>query len=982
MLTDKHLFTNLINFLIITVSIFSCFIVNAQCPDPSGLAGDDQVVCRGTSVTLGCNQQSDWCYKWYPDTAFPDLETTRLPNPTTLPLEEETEFTLVLSDGDGNVVFPLLTVTVFMDDIAVDLGDDQAICKGETVTLMATPSGANSYNYLWSTGETTQSIEVSPTETTDYTVEVEDVENGCKISDEVRVTVLASPFVEISASSPTLCLPYIGRPEGDKGESEEKVLSDCSNEKVLLYAGTGTGGYTYLWSTGETEPLIEVVIPDLYSVTVTESGGCSTVVSYEVESCVALELTPDVDQNGQSVLDAGAWHESYMWHDGSENQTIIVSGPGTYSVTVAQGGCASSAEVDIKEYEYDPNNIYLALNIFDASSNKRHIYICNTLGQTGILEEDRSKIEEIIKNKVDSWFKAETVPPFWTCAAEHSDQYPIDKSKLTAAMDEIRFFPFNIRKNPDGSFEYLRHFLDQSINDWAYYKFKLQIGAVESIIDIKDNPYYFPVNIADLPDQIEAILSVGNETGPSFQAPATTMNVTFKSTTTSNDVYTIYYNKVEAPSQVQVEENTFVELEIKKVEGTDHVPVDPASINISWRENGIFLSEYIGQNVILYKIPEYLVNGDPIPVVCRINGNTVDELNIVPTEMIIEPGYNIPEAQLLPEDSIPNAKKPKDYVDIALATIKDKNAAMYNQVIDGRQIEIILTKSTDKNHFKKILLKKGIPFGVASINLIIDNRIFIDPNKIEYSNQNKYKNCPVDVDNLPLYARITEGERDQIRDAIKDIGNPIIPPIVDQIKSIYPERGIILDNWCVLINASEAEQAIENMLEMYKNYELAYEPTISELSSMITLPEHGTIALAIDVLNDCRKWAQVYPPTNTVFSSQKNVVDFWYPRSQYHNGYAPPKKAVDELREKQYTKTIAHEIKHIQNKISDPINGAKWQILRSMEKNKKISSLELCYPYPCSVDSGHEHLNPDGISACAEEMNYKDNPKPEHTVFH
>ena len=58
-----------------------------------------------------------------------------------------------------------MTVTV-NNPPSVDAGLDESICEGETVTLTATGTG----NFVWSTGETTASIDVSPSTTTTYTV--------------------------------------------------------------------------------------------------------------------------------------------------------------------------------------------------------------------------------------------------------------------------------------------------------------------------------------------------------------------------------------------------------------------------------------------------------------------------------------------------------------------------------------------------------------------------------------------------------------------------------------------------------------------------------------------------------------------------------------------------------------------------------------------------------------------------------------------
>jgi hypothetical protein len=74
---------------------------------------------------------------------------------------------------------------------AVSAGADQTVIVGYTDSFACTTltaSSANAVSYLWSTGATTQSIEVCPTATTVYTVTITD-QYGCTSSDEVTVFV-------------------------------------------------------------------------------------------------------------------------------------------------------------------------------------------------------------------------------------------------------------------------------------------------------------------------------------------------------------------------------------------------------------------------------------------------------------------------------------------------------------------------------------------------------------------------------------------------------------------------------------------------------------------------------------------------------------------------------------------------------------------------------------------------------------------------
>ena len=128
-------------------------------------------------------------------------------------------------------------------------GSNRTIEQGETIVLSA--SGGDSY--LWSTGESTPSISVSPLKTTTYTVVVSS--NGCSSTDQVKVSVV-KPI-----------------PPADANAGED--LTICRGESITL---NGTGGEEYTWSTGETGSSI-VVSPDRttsYTLQATRGGVTDT----------------------------------------------------------------------------------------------------------------------------------------------------------------------------------------------------------------------------------------------------------------------------------------------------------------------------------------------------------------------------------------------------------------------------------------------------------------------------------------------------------------------------------------------------------------------------------------------------------------------------------------------------------------------------------------------------------------------------------
>ncbi|HLN53464.1 MAG TPA: T9SS type A sorting domain-containing protein [Lentimicrobium sp.] len=88
--------------------------------------------------------------------------------------------------------------------LAVDLGDDTTICQGESVNLTADVKGGEPpYSYLWSTGDTLQSIQVSPNDTTNYSVLIVD-NNQNFVYDEIIVNVVPFELIKLGDDT-TIC---------------------------------------------------------------------------------------------------------------------------------------------------------------------------------------------------------------------------------------------------------------------------------------------------------------------------------------------------------------------------------------------------------------------------------------------------------------------------------------------------------------------------------------------------------------------------------------------------------------------------------------------------------------------------------------------------------------------------------------------------------------------------------------------------------
>ncbi len=214
--------------------------------------------------------------------------------------------------------------------LSVSLGSNQSTCSGTFVTLNPSVSGGTpNYTYAWSYTGTSlscnncQNPTATITQTSTYTVTVTDA-NSATASASVSYTVGSGNY-QVTANGPT---------------------TFCQGGSVVLNAGSG---YTsYHWSNNATSSTITVTQSATYSVTVTNSSGCTftgsqlvtvntpTITNYQITANGATSFC----NGGSVVLNAGGSFTSYSWSNGSTSQTITVSQTGTYSVTVhGTDGC-------------------------------------------------------------------------------------------------------------------------------------------------------------------------------------------------------------------------------------------------------------------------------------------------------------------------------------------------------------------------------------------------------------------------------------------------------------------------------------------------------------------------------------------------------------------------------------------------------------------------------------------------------------------
>jgi gliding motility-associated-like protein len=234
-----------------------------------------------------------------------------------------------------------------LEIFSINLGNDTTLCINATLTLDATTPNVTSYE--WQDGSTNPTFTI--TENGIYHVLMTNI-FGCTAADSVVITYFDENVFNDLLTDTTI----------------------CENTFWLIDATVPTA-VQYEWQDGSTSPTYEVTEAGVYTVTVTNTEGCtvdfSTTISVQVAPSDAPYLPNDtiLCEGNPIILNAAAENATdYIWEGESAfygqnlpfDSTFIVTYAGTYSVNIANycGGFTQFIEVTEEDcgcYPYVPN---------------------------------------------------------------------------------------------------------------------------------------------------------------------------------------------------------------------------------------------------------------------------------------------------------------------------------------------------------------------------------------------------------------------------------------------------------------------------------------------------------------------------------------------------------------------------------------------------------------------------------------------------
>ncbi|MEM9022624.1 MAG: LamG-like jellyroll fold domain-containing protein, partial [Bacteroidota bacterium] len=261
--------------------------------------------------------------------------------------------TISADDQSGTEYIPALaqTVPLTLDTIS---GAD-VTCNGfnDGQVLVSITGGVPPYSFSWSNG----SDKLGTTDTTDTLTGLGPGNYIVKVIDNFGDSFKDS--VEIN-EPPLLMLGMI--------LDSNATCHGFADGGTTVSASGGTMPYTYNWSNGMTTASITGLLAGTYTVTATDSNGCTETADTTITEPALLMLGFTVDSNatchgfadGGTTVSAsgGTGLYTYNWSNGMTTASITGLVAGTYTVTVTDNnGCTETGDTTITE----PDELVLSI---------------------------------------------------------------------------------------------------------------------------------------------------------------------------------------------------------------------------------------------------------------------------------------------------------------------------------------------------------------------------------------------------------------------------------------------------------------------------------------------------------------------------------------------------------------------------------------------------------------------------------------------
>ncbi len=322
------------NYTITVTTGFGCtgtadILIGVNALPVVGISSPDTSICFGSSTDLmATSNHPSTTFEWSTGATGALISVT--------PSLTET-YTVTGTDINGCTGVDVIEVVVNPNPVVSITPNQSEVCEGMSIDLTASSSNPNT-GFVWSTGETTTLITVTPATTTTYYVTGTDA-NGCTGTNRATVQVNPNPTVQVNPASITI----------------------CPGDTVTLTASSPTAG-AYEWSNGATVPAITVwpAQTTTYTVTATDSKGCFGVATalVNVRNAPVITVNPNNPSlcHGESVTLVASGAVLYDWTPAEGLNTnvgaVVIATPDSTTTYLVSGvdlyGCLGESQVTVR----------------------------------------------------------------------------------------------------------------------------------------------------------------------------------------------------------------------------------------------------------------------------------------------------------------------------------------------------------------------------------------------------------------------------------------------------------------------------------------------------------------------------------------------------------------------------------------------------------------------------------------------------------
>ena len=307
---------------------------------------------NGNAFTTVSGGTGPYTYNWF-STGY-----STLGNHDSLENRPSGSYYIAVSDNNGCQSDTQLVIISATSPDSATIHSNGSVCAPTLGAFLF--FGSAPYQYLWNTGDTTQSINAQFSG--EYIVTVTD-NGGCSATDTIQVFV--TPLIIDSLNT-------------------QVTLPNCNNSNtgsIAVHMTQGTAPYTFIWSGSSVTDSILTGLPSgSYNLTVSDANGCAATKSFYLyndylDAYMSIVSNPTcTDSNGYLMVTAyyqtsGSGRFSYAWSiTGTSIDSMNWNLPaGTYTVTVSDGsGCSavsSATLTGVGNFQYTIATTPTACNI-------------------------------------------------------------------------------------------------------------------------------------------------------------------------------------------------------------------------------------------------------------------------------------------------------------------------------------------------------------------------------------------------------------------------------------------------------------------------------------------------------------------------------------------------------------------------------------------------------------------------------------------